>query len=43
VRWKEIVVEPGLRLFASDEWEPGDTTDERIRAALSALRNGGTP
>ena len=37
VRWREVVVEPGLRVLVSEEWRPGDRSDEKIRSALKAL------
>jgi DNA-binding transcriptional MerR regulator len=42
VRWREVVVEPGLRVLVSEEWLPGERSEERIRTALKALGNGGT-
>jgi DNA-binding transcriptional MerR regulator len=40
---REVVVEPGLRLVADDGWAPRDEAalEERFRAAVRALRNGG--
>lgn len=37
VRWREVVVEPGLRILVADDWQPGDASDEKIRVALKAL------
>jgi hypothetical protein len=40
---REIVLEPGLRLVAEENWKPLDeaTLENRFRAAVSALRKGG--
>jgi DNA-binding transcriptional MerR regulator len=40
---REVVLEPGLRLVAEEGWVPRDEAalEQRIRAALSALRKGG--
>jgi len=49
--WKEIVIEPGLKLLAEEGWSPHidqASIEEKIRAALSSLQiaashgNGGT-
>ena len=40
VRWREVTVEPGLKVLAEDGWAPGlspEALEERIRAALAAL------
>lgn len=37
VQWREVVVEPGLRVLVSEEWKPGDRSEEKIRTALRAL------
>jgi DNA-binding transcriptional MerR regulator len=40
---REIVLEPGLRLVAEEGFQPRDEAalEERIRAAVRALKNGG--
>lgn len=40
---REVVLEPGLRLVAEDGWAPRDEAalEQRIRAAVRALKNGG--
>lgn len=40
VRWREVTVEPGLKIMVEDGWAPRQSPaalEERIRAALSAL------
>lgn len=40
VVWREIVIEPGLKLLASENWVPADDpteTERRVRAALAHL------
>jgi len=40
LRWREVTVEPGLKVMVEDGWAPRlspATLEERIRAALSAL------
>lgn len=40
LRWREVTVEPGLKLMVEDGWAPrlsAGALEERIRAALSAL------
>jgi DNA-binding transcriptional MerR regulator len=41
---REVVLEPGLRLVAEEGWVPRDEAalEQKIRAALSALRKGGS-
>ena len=41
---REVVVEPGLRLLANEGWAPMDEAalEQKIRAAIRALKNGGT-
>ena len=41
---REVIVEPGLRLLANDGWAPMDEAalEQKIRAAIRALKNGGT-
>ncbi|HUJ27060.1 MAG TPA: MerR family transcriptional regulator [Myxococcales bacterium] len=41
---REIVLEPGLRLQAEEGWTPRDPAalEQRIRAAVATLMNGGT-
>jgi DNA-binding transcriptional MerR regulator len=43
LRLREVVLEPGLRLLAEDGWALRDESalEQRIRAALRALTNGG--
>lgn len=47
VVWREIALEPGLKLLIQDGWTPGmapDVLKDRVRAALAALAvDGGTP
>ena len=41
VCWREVIVEPGLRIVAEEGWSPATgqaVLEERIRAALAALR-----
>ena len=40
VYWREVVIEPGLKIMAEDRWLPSDeeALESRIRAALAALR-----
>jgi DNA-binding transcriptional MerR regulator len=40
VRWREVTIEPGLKLMAEDGWSPGADPAallEKIRAAIGAL------
>lgn len=40
VRWREIAVEPGLRILAEDGWSPTSNPaalEQKVRAALTAL------
>ena len=40
VRWREVTVEPGLKVMVEDGWAPRSSPaalEERIRAALAAL------
>jgi DNA-binding transcriptional MerR regulator len=42
--WLEVTIEPGLRIVAEEGWKPRTSSvalEERIRAALAALNNGG--
>jgi DNA-binding transcriptional MerR regulator len=40
---REVVVEPGLRLVANEDWAPMDEAalERKLRAAIRALTNGG--
>jgi DNA-binding transcriptional MerR regulator len=42
VLWREIVIEPGLKILAEESWNSIDKNDlsARIQAALSSLENG---
>lgn len=42
VRWREITLEPGLKLVAEEGWSPRDPAvlEEKIRAALAAWNGG---
>jgi DNA-binding transcriptional MerR regulator len=43
VTWREVTIEPGLKLLAEDGWAPrleGAALERRIRAALAALTGG---
>jgi len=40
LRWREVTVEPGLKVMVEDAWAPRSSSaalEERIRAALAAL------
>jgi hypothetical protein len=40
LRWREVTVEPGLKVMVEDGWAPRSSSaalEERIRAALAAL------
>jgi DNA-binding transcriptional MerR regulator len=40
VRWREVTIEPGLKVMADENWAPGANRaalEERIRAAIGAL------
>jgi len=42
--WREVTIEPGLKIVAEQGWTQRMSTaalEERIRAALTALKNGG--
>lgn len=42
VSWREIAIEPGLKIMAEESWSPttdGAALEERIRAALAALKS----
>jgi len=42
--WREVTIEPGLRIVVEQGWTPRlspAALEERIRAALAALNNGG--
>ena len=41
--FREVVLEPGLRLVAEDGWAPRDEAalEQRIRAGIRALKGGG--
>ena len=42
--WREVTVEPGLRIVVEEGWTPRmslTALEEKIRAALAALNNGG--
>jgi DNA-binding transcriptional MerR regulator len=46
VRWKEVTIEPGVKLMVEEHWSPGTspaTLEDRIRAALAALAGNGGP
>jgi len=47
VRWREIAIEPGLKLVAEEGWTPAtapDVLEEHLQAALRGLINeGGRP
>ena len=41
VGWREVIIEPGLKIMAEEGWSPGTgqaVLEERIRAALAALK-----
>ncbi|MCA1828347.1 MAG: helix-turn-helix domain-containing protein [Myxococcales bacterium] len=38
--WREVVIEPGLRVMAQDGWEPAPGIEQRISAAIAALKGG---
>jgi DNA-binding transcriptional MerR regulator len=45
ITWNEVTIEPGLKILAQQGWTPwmSDTAlEDRIRAALVALKNGGS-
>jgi len=42
--WREVTIEPGLKIVAEQGWAPQMSEaalEDRIRAALAALKNGG--
>lgn len=42
--WREVTIEPGLKIVVEQGWKPlmaPAALEERIRAALAALKNGG--
>jgi DNA-binding transcriptional MerR regulator len=43
VRWREIAIEPGLKIVAQEGWSPRDATalEAKFRAAVNAFMNGG--
>ncbi len=46
VVWREVALEPGLKIVAEDGWSPSldpETLERRIRAALAALKLPTTP
>jgi DNA-binding transcriptional MerR regulator len=45
VVWRELAVEPGLKLMVQEGWAPGMSSDaliDRVRDALAALARGST-
>jgi DNA-binding transcriptional MerR regulator len=43
--WTEVTIEPGLKILAEQGWTPVTSDaalEDRIRAALAALKNGGS-
>jgi DNA-binding transcriptional MerR regulator len=45
VVWREVLVEPGLKILVEEGWTPGEDParlEERVRAALAALAAPGT-
>jgi DNA-binding transcriptional MerR regulator len=46
LRWREIAIEPGVRLMVEENWSRGVSPaalEDRIRAALAALAGDGGP
>jgi DNA-binding transcriptional MerR regulator len=46
LRWREISIEPGVRLMVEEDWSPGASPaalEDRIQAALAALAGDGGP
>ena len=46
VRWREVAIEPGVKLMVEENWSPGASPaalEDRIRAALAALAGDGGP
>lgn len=50
IRWREVTIEPGLKILAEEGWTPGrsrDALEARVRAALEQLgkttEEAGTP
>lgn len=41
VVWREVMIEPGLKIMAEDSWQPRDEREleEKIRAVLTALKD----
>jgi DNA-binding transcriptional MerR regulator len=42
VAWREVTIEPGLKIMAEQTWSPGMSMaalEEKIRAAIAALRS----